>query len=617
MRARPARWRQYTRCTTASGTESMDDEERTLFRHAMRGVRRLRCSEPPDQHATQAATARAFCRAERPRSAAGEHGRAFAAGPGAGVRRCAPVPASPPPASRYSGASAAGNTAWKGNWTCMGSPPCMPKRRCAISSPNACTTALHVVRVIHARACARATVARCSNKLRILPAARRCGAGFRQRARGGWRPPAQCWCCWARSRSGAEAHSSAGAMVGVVAFRQSAVVADYCAISTTACAARPSARPMKPSFSVVVALRFTQPASHAQRRGHAGADGITMAGDARRFGQQRGIRIHHAPASFGQQFHRMLSEPDAGSAPPLRIGIREMLADVAEAGSAEQCIRQRMLQHIAVGVCQHAVRVRDTHAAQHHRIPGTEGMHVEATAGTHVHRGRSSRQQRSGQRQVRRRRDLDIAGAAGDEARGILPAIPPPALHRWVRDRQPVRPPVPGAAGRGGTSAVSVHATAFAPRRLLYALRLIAALQRVGQRRGQQSARGVGCTARQQRIDLDAGHAGTGGIVHQHPGIIAAGVSSSALPTESQRRAPPRTRRRRASRAGGNASKLVSAASSATTTAAATRIIEEGSKRVVDHAAAGKGKVLLGHGTAETAPAARGRHDQPVVHVGS
>ena len=43
--------------------------------------------------------------------------------------------------------------------------------------------------------------------------------------------------------------------------------------------------------------------------------------------------------------------------------IREMLADVPKAGGAEQRIAQRMQRHIAVGMCDDAVRMRHAHAS--------------------------------------------------------------------------------------------------------------------------------------------------------------------------------------------------------------------------------------------------------------
>ena len=116
-----------------------------------------------------------------------------------------------------------------------------------------------------------------------------------------------------------------------------------------------------------------------------GWDGVAMGGDARGLGQQREIRVHHAPAARGQQLHRMAHELRAGGTAPAWIRIREMLADVAEARRAQQRVGQCVQQYIAIGVCDHSLPVRNPHAPQHHRIAGTEGVHVEATAGTHVH----------------------------------------------------------------------------------------------------------------------------------------------------------------------------------------------------------------------------------------
>jgi hypothetical protein len=71
-------------------------------------------------------------------------------------------------------------------------------------------------------------------------------------------------------------------------------------------------------------------------------------------------------------------EARALSAPPLRITVRKMLADVAEARSAQQRIAQSMQDHVPVRVRAHTVRVRDTHAPEHDELAGTEGVYVEA-----------------------------------------------------------------------------------------------------------------------------------------------------------------------------------------------------------------------------------------------
>ncbi len=71
-------------------------------------------------------------------------------------------------------------------------------------------------------------------------------------------------------------------------------------------------------------------------------------------------------------------------AAPLRIGGREMVADVAGADRAEQRIRQRMQAGVGVGVAFELLVMRYVDAAQRDVIAILEGMHVEAGSGPHI-----------------------------------------------------------------------------------------------------------------------------------------------------------------------------------------------------------------------------------------
>ena len=70
--------------------------------------------------------------------------------------------------------------------------------------------------------------------------------------------------------------------------------------------------------------------------------------------------------------------------PPLRVGWREVRADIAGAAGGEQRVGQRMQRDIGIGMAGQLLRMRDRDAAQHHVIAGLEGVHVVAIAGAHV-----------------------------------------------------------------------------------------------------------------------------------------------------------------------------------------------------------------------------------------
>ena len=67
------------------------------------------------------------------------------------------------------------------------------------------------------------------------------------------------------------------------------------------------------------------------------------------------------------------------------IGIREMLADVAQRGRAEQGIADRVQQHIGVGMAKQTAIVGNIDTADDQPAPLGEGMHVETVAYTNVH----------------------------------------------------------------------------------------------------------------------------------------------------------------------------------------------------------------------------------------
>jgi hypothetical protein len=104
-------------------------------------------------------------------------------------------------------------------------------------------------------------------------------------------------------------------------------------------------------------------------RGRLGDDGEIGVGDSQALRGQPGDDVAQQRAAVG--------------AGPARIGVREHAADVAEAGRAEQGVAQRVQRDVAVRVRDHAVVVRDAHAADDHPLTGPEGVHVESMPNAH------------------------------------------------------------------------------------------------------------------------------------------------------------------------------------------------------------------------------------------
>ena len=81
-----------------------------------------------------------------------------------------------------------------------------------------------------------------------------------------------------------------------------------------------------------------------------------MRADLRLLGNDRAIDMVDDRALRAQQIDRMVQESDRRRAFPLRVGRREMLADVAEAGGAEQGVGDRVEHDVGVAVAGKAAR---------------------------------------------------------------------------------------------------------------------------------------------------------------------------------------------------------------------------------------------------------------------
>ena len=146
----------------------------------------------------------------------------------------------------------------------------------------------------------------------------------------------------------------------------------------------PSSRPTKPSCSLVVALTETRSAEIASISASAATIAARCGPILGASADQGHVDIGDAAAARAHQPRRMLDEEAGGGAPPLRIGGREMRADIAGAAGGEQRVGQGMQRDIGVGMSGQSLVVRDRDAAQRHMVARLEGMDVVAVAGAHV-----------------------------------------------------------------------------------------------------------------------------------------------------------------------------------------------------------------------------------------
>ena len=112
----------------------------------------------------------------------------------------------------------------------------------------------------------------------------------------------------------------------------------------------------------------------------AGLHGRTMRPDLGSLCQERDIDIHDPTAALSHPAGGIRKEQVRRRTFPLRIGWREMLADIAVANGAEQRVCQRMQADIGIRMALEPVRVRDLYAAEPNARSLSKAVHIEACA---------------------------------------------------------------------------------------------------------------------------------------------------------------------------------------------------------------------------------------------
>src|SRR5690606_13186702 len=125
-----------------------------------------------------------------------------------------------------------------------------------------------------------------------------------------------------------------------------------------------------------------------------------------------------------QQPAAVAQEHAAVGALPARIGGREVGADIAQRQRTEHRVAQGVQDHVAVAVRQHAALVRHAHAADHHVVAFTEGVHVVTLADAQLHGRNSSTRRFMSTWRIRPDASAATRGSANSPSPAISPTRP-------------------------------------------------------------------------------------------------------------------------------------------------------------------------------------------------
>src|SRR5688572_9422207 len=106
-----------------------------------------------------------------------------------------------------------------------------------------------------------------------------------------------------------------------------------------------------------------------------------MWADFRLLGYDRNVDVVDQTAARSDETGRVLQEHVRGSALPLRVGGREVLANVAQTGRAKHGVRNGVKDDVRVAVAGKAARMRNGDPAEHDRAFALKCVNVETHAG--------------------------------------------------------------------------------------------------------------------------------------------------------------------------------------------------------------------------------------------
>ena len=122
---------------------------------------------------------------------------------------------------------------------------------------------------------------------------------------------------------------------------------------------------------------------HAQ----AGGDVLAHEGDVGRelgrLAEDGGVDVADRVARFAQHVPHGLQQFERVGPFVARVAVREMLADIAEGGRAEQRVGHGVQQHVGVRMAEQAFLIRDVHPAQDQAAALHQAVDVISMSKTH------------------------------------------------------------------------------------------------------------------------------------------------------------------------------------------------------------------------------------------
>src|SRR5260370_1452158 len=158
----------------------------------------------------------------------------------------------------------------------------------------------------------------------------------------------------------------------------------HTARSTGACASAPVAMAGKSHFFARGRLHADALDRNAGDLGDTGTHRVAMRADARRLAHDGDVEMGDAPIPRAHALDREGQEPIGGGATPLRIGRREMHADVAVGERSEDGVHEGLKNKVGVGMSGQPTPTGDAHPAEHVPIAFAELVNIEAKTGAHI-----------------------------------------------------------------------------------------------------------------------------------------------------------------------------------------------------------------------------------------
>ena len=140
---------------------------------------------------------------------------------------------------------------------------------------------------------------------------------------------------------------------------------------------------MWPTRSPVLALTFTSPTASPSRPARLARIGRLDGAEFRLLGEDDHVEIDHAPAVAVQARERFTEEEGGVGAAQRGSVVGVGVADVAEAGGAEQGVGDGVQHDVGVAVAGEAARMLDADAAEQERPAGFEPVGVVSDADAH------------------------------------------------------------------------------------------------------------------------------------------------------------------------------------------------------------------------------------------